>query len=136
MLDPEEVAAFKQLLFDAVESFEELEILIAFHERGGGTLADAEVVAHRIGATPERAAGALDALIGRGFLTPAGDSKRFAITAEVATRESLGVIVREYRSNPLLVMKLMTENAIERVRTAALHTFAGCFRIRGPGSNG
>jgi hypothetical protein len=45
-------------------------------------------------------------------------------------------IVSEFRANPVQVMGFMTANAIERLRTAALHTFADSFRVKKPRSDG
>lgn len=51
-------------------------------------------------------------------------------------REPFGRVLAHYRSDPLAVLMLLSSNAIERVRNAALHTFADAFRIGGPKSNG
>jgi len=45
-------------------------------------------------------------------------------------------ILREFRENPVQVMGFMTTNAIERLRTAALRTFADSFRVKKPRSDG
>lgn len=41
-----------------------------------------------------------------------------------------------YTSRPIDIMRLMSANAIERVRTAALRTFAEAFVIRKDGRGG
>jgi len=40
---------------------------------------------------------------------------------------TVGILDREYAEQPISIIKLMTANSIERVRTAALHTFADAF---------
>jgi hypothetical protein len=44
--------------------------------------------------------------------------------------DSVRTLERVYADNPLLVMRLMNENAIERMRTDALHAFSSAFVIR------
>ncbi|MGH8171262.1 MAG: hypothetical protein ACRETJ_12070, partial [Steroidobacteraceae bacterium] len=40
---------------------------------------------------------------------------------------TVGILDREYAERPISIIKLMSANSIERVRTAALHTFADAF---------
>jgi hypothetical protein len=44
-----------------------------------------------------------------------------------ALAASVEVLAREYAENPVRIIQLMSSNAIERVRTAALHAFADAF---------
>jgi hypothetical protein len=43
--------------------------------------------------------------------------------------EAVVGLAREYREQPIAIIKLLSTNAIERVRTAALRTFADAFVI-------
>lgn len=126
----------RRLLFETIESLEELEVLKWFHERGDSTPIDAEFLARQTPIPGEATESAIVALAERGLLSTGAEPHQFAYTPDARTREVVDQIVREYRANPVQIMKIMTENAIERVRTAALRTFAECFRIRGPGSRG
>ena len=132
-----EDAELKQLLLEHVEDLEELEILARFHERGATAWNEIEVALMTkfpLAGTRE----ALRRLSSRGLLSASGSEPpayRFSIT-DPAVREGLTRIITEYRSEPLKVMGMMTTNAIEKVRTAAIKTFAECFRIGGPKSNG
>ena len=43
---------------------------------------------------------------------------------------AVGRLEREYAERPILIIQLMSANAIERLRTAALHTFADAFVLK------
>ena len=134
MPEPAEATSLKELLFETVESIEELLILVWFHDRGEGSDGDSEGAARDAGLPVDAAEAALDSLAARGLISSSSASRRrFHFAPPSALRDVLDKIVLEYRLNPVQVMSLMTANAIERVRTSALHTFAECFRIRGPG---
>jgi hypothetical protein len=125
----------KRLLFDTVRGIEELEILSWFAK--GNDRGDAETIARDIALPVETLGAALDRLYDGGLLDrPAEKSGEFRLAADDASGRLIALLVGEYRANPVRVMKLLTENAIERVRTAALHTFAESFRIRKPRGDG
>ena len=108
-------------------------VLVWFHERGEGTSAGAEHVANQVRLPVPSVEPALSELVRRDLLAASKTvTSEFQYVPDPARREAIAHLAREYRENPVLVMKLLTENAIERVRTAALKTFAECFRIRGP----
>lgn len=134
MPEPAEATPLKELLFETVESIEELLILVWFHDRGDGSDGDSEEAARDTSLSADAADAALSSLAARGFISPSsGSPRRFHYAPSSELRDALSKIVLEYKLNPVQVMSLMTANAIERVRTAALRTFAECFRIRGPG---
>lgn len=131
MSDPAEPKSLKELLFETVETFEELEVLVWFHDRGEGAVGRATLIAQQTVASNELAEAALDCLATRGIVSASsGDPGQFLFTPGIEAREAIGRIVREYRENPVQVMGLMTANAIDRVRAAAARTFAESFRIR------
>jgi hypothetical protein len=132
--EPAEPTTLKELLFETVEGFEELAILVWFHDHGEGSDGDADGMARATGLSVDAAEAALRSLAARGLLSfSSSHPKRFLYAPSSALHDALGRIVLEYRSNPVQVMSFMTANAIDRVRTAAVRTFAECFRIRGPG---
>jgi hypothetical protein len=123
----------KQLLFETVEGFEDLAVLVWFYETERVDAADAHGVAKGASLPSDDAAAALERLVARGLLeVEPGDPKRFRSTRDPARREIATRVVSEFRTSSGQVMRLLAENAIERVKTAALRTFAECFRIRGP----
>ncbi|HEX6271642.1 MAG TPA: hypothetical protein VFZ53_01315 [Polyangiaceae bacterium] len=125
----------KRLLFDTVEGIEELEILAWFAK--GNESGDSEVIARSVALPADALCAALERLSTGGLLEPSPEKPgEFRPATKPATARLAALVVSEYRANPARVMKLMTENAIERVRTAALHTFAESFRIRKPRGNG
>jgi hypothetical protein len=136
--DPLDPPSLKELLFETVDGFEELETLAWFHEHGEGAVADAGMLAKHTSVLPEDAAAtALNALAVRGILSSAADRPgSFTYTPTPDARRVIDYIVREYRANTLQVMKYLTANAIERVRTGALRAFADSFRIKRPKRNG
>jgi hypothetical protein len=130
---PAETTTLKQLLLVALASFEELWVLVWFHDRGEGTEENAAHVARATGLPVEAVEMALRSLAARGILSPASSNpRRFALLPSSVQRQALTTIAREYHSDPARVIRLMTANSIERVRASALRTFADCFRVRGP----
>ncbi len=133
--DDEELRRF---LFEHVEDLEDLEIIARFHELGDDRLLNAAELAVLTRFPDTTTREALARLAARGLLAPTATepvSYRYVI-ADASLRERLERAVVEYRQQPIKVMGMMTSNAIERVRTAAVRTFAECFRIGGPKSRG
>lgn len=133
MAEPEKESSLKQLLFETVEGFEDLAVLVWFYDASHVDAADVDAVAKGASVPREEALSALERLVARGILEVASvDPKRFRTAEDEAMQKTAERVTREYRTSAGQVMKLLTENAIERVKTAALRTFAECFRIRGP----
>ena len=131
MPDPSEPKSLKELLFETVDTFEELEVLVWFHDRGEGSVGGATLIGRQTVAPPEAAEVALASLATRGILSASSaNPDQFLYVPSAEARNAIEQIVREYRENPVQIMGLMTANAIERVKTAAVRTFAESFRIR------
>jgi hypothetical protein len=131
--DPAEPKSLKELLFELVESFEELEVLVWFHALGEGSMGEASLIGQQTVAPEEAAHLALARLASRGILSASNAAPdQYLYTPSAEARAAIDRIVHEYRENTVQVMGLMTSNAIERVRTAAARTFAESFRIRHP----
>ena len=63
--------------------------------------------------------------------TGAASEPRFAYRpASSAMDAAAGRLEREYAERPVRIIQLMSTNAIDRVRTAALHTFADAFVLK------
>jgi hypothetical protein len=126
----------RAFLFEHVEDLEELEILAFLHaRREGATLAG---IADGVRFPVSTVLAVLERLAAQGTvscsaLEPA--EYRFE-TSDAVVRERFEEVFAAYRTNPSVVMKLMTSNAIDRVRTAAMRRFADSFRLKGPKSNG
>jgi hypothetical protein len=123
----------KRFLFDYVESYEELGVLVWFHRRPGAHGVAARV-AEEAGLPEASVQEAFDKLVACGLLSRSPDQNAaFCYTPPDDTaREALNRLMHLYETNAVEVVGFMTANAIERVRTAGTRMFAECFRIGGP----
>lgn len=118
----------QRLLRDRLKSFEQLEVLLLLHRRGREdwtvTSASAEV-----GLTEERTGEALLALMKYRLVTRDGGVYRYAPVDAAAARaiDDLAIACQERRA---AVMSQMSSNAIERIRSGSLQTFADSFVFR------
>ncbi|HEV7136079.1 MAG TPA: hypothetical protein VGN43_05555 [Steroidobacteraceae bacterium] len=127
---PEDV---RRLLHEHIESYEQLEVLLLLRrERYEAWTPDTLAVRLRLGEA--LVAGALATLKSAGLISAdadsdsAGRSPRYVYRpASSGLDATVGILDREYAERPISVIKLMSANSIERVRTAALHTFADAF---------
>jgi hypothetical protein len=110
----------KAMLFDAIETVEELQVLIWFEARDANVSADAEFVAAQTKLSVERVQEALEGLFARGFLLASATApRRFLYSSDPVVRDALDQITDAYRADPRHVTRLLTENAAERVRSFA-----------------
>lgn len=122
---PEDVRA---LLHEHIESYEHLETLLLLR-RERYEQWTCEGLAARLRVRPELIETAL-ASLKAGGLVEATDAAptRFAYRpASSGLDAAVGRLASEYAERPILIIQLMSANAIERLRTAALHTFADAF---------
>ncbi|MGH8296423.1 MAG: hypothetical protein ACRETZ_13165 [Steroidobacteraceae bacterium] len=125
---PEDVRA---LLHEHIESYEQLEILLLLHrERPEQWTGDG--LAARLHVQAELIESALMGLRSSGLVETIGAAPtRFAYRpASSGLDAAVGRLEREYADRPVLIIQLMSANAIERLRTAALHTFADAFVLK------
>jgi hypothetical protein len=126
---PEDVRA---LLQEHIESYEQLEVLLLLRREryeewtAAGLAARLHVREELVGSALNRLeAGGLVAVIG------AAPAARFAYRPTSSGLDAAaGRLEREYRERPIRIIQLMSANAIDRVRTAALHTFADAFVLK------
>lgn len=128
----------KQFLLDHVQDLAELEILAWFHRESEGTWAKEAELLTAMPFPSDTTAAALERLVVRELVsrTDARPGLLCYEARDAVFREMLRRAIDEYRANPVQFMALMTAISLERVRTAALMTFAECFRLGGPKSNG
>ena len=125
---PEDVRA---LLHQHIESYEQLETLLLLrrerYEQWTG-----EGLAARLRVRAELIETAVAGLEASGLVERAGAAPtRFAYrAADTGLDAAVGRLEREYAERPILIIQLMSANAIERLRTAALHTFADAFVLK------
>lgn len=125
---PDDVQA---LLRDHIESYEQLEILLLLRREVGKTWA-AERIGERLGISASLAADALAALRSSRLVAAQDEPEtRYAYAPEkAALEETVSRLASDYASARIEIIKLMSANAINRVRTGALRAFADAFVIR------
>ena len=132
---PEDVRA---LLNEHIETYEQLEVLLLLRRERyeEWTL---EALATRLHLREELIGSALEGLKAGGLVvtTRATPAPCFAYRpASSGLDAAAGRLEREYAERPIRIIQLMSANAIERVRTAALHTFADAFVLKKKDSDG
>jgi DNA-binding IclR family transcriptional regulator len=124
----------RQFLFDTVEGVEDLQVLVWFHEQPRGCEASPKRIAEQTGMLSSAALEALTRLVEKGLVSCV-DSQGVAFRydpKDPSVHALLAAVLEQYRTSAVQILKILTANAIERVKTAALRRFAESFRIRGP----
>jgi len=128
----------KALLHDRIETYEQLEILRLLHRNRVDTWT-AERIAQQLNLTPTLVSSALDGLCANAFVKARSvlhDGAMAYALAPPPRGETLARLVEVYEEQPIEIIKLMSANAIERVRTAALRAFADAFVLHKGKDNG
>lgn len=126
----------RALLHEHIESYEQLETLLLLrrerHEEWTG-----QRLAERLRVQAELIDTALAGLEASGLVQRAGTAPaRYAYRpASSGLDAAVGRLEQEYAERPILIIQLMSANAIERLRTAALHTFADAFVLNKKGND-
>jgi hypothetical protein len=132
---PEDVRA---LLHEHIESYEQLEVLLLLRRERHEEWTVAGLAA-RLHIRAELIGSALAGLETGGLVaaTGAAPEPRFAYRpASSGIDAATGRLEREYAERPIRIIQLMSAHAIDRVRTAALHTFADAFVLKKKDTNG
>jgi len=130
MNTPESPANVVKLLYDCIESYEQLEILLLLRTESPAWRSSIGI-ASQLNLTAELVAEALTALEPRGLIKTEGEPPRWAYapdTPEIAA--TVERLASSYKLNRFEIVRLMSGNAIKRMRTQALHAFADAFVIR------
>ncbi|HZT03925.1 MAG TPA: hypothetical protein VFA39_16860 [Steroidobacteraceae bacterium] len=126
---PEDVRA---LLHEHIETYEQLEVLLLLRRERYEEWTVAGLAA-RLRLREELVASALEGLRAGGLVTATATAAapRFAYRpASSGLDAATGRLDHEYAERPIRIIQLMSANAIDRVRTAALHTFADAFVLK------
>lgn len=121
----------RALLHEHIESYEQLETLLLLrrerYEEWTG-----EGLASRLRVRAELIDTALAGLEAGGLIQAirASPTQFVYRPASPGLDAAVGRLERAYAERPILVIQLMSANAIERLRTAALHTFADAFVLK------
>ncbi len=126
---PEDVRA---MLHEHVESYEQLEVLLLLRRERYEEWTVTGLAA-RLHVREELVDSALEGLRRAGLvaITGAAPAPRFVYRpASSGLDAAASRLDREYAERPIKIIQLMSANAIERLRTAALHTFADAFVLK------
>jgi predicted transcriptional regulator len=132
---PHDVAAF---LHDHVESYEQLELLLLMHANRG-TDYTAEALSSQLHIHSSLVQAAVEALQSSGFLEArrhGGETRHAYHSQSEAVEATIGRLAVAYRETPIPIIKLMSANSIDRMRTAAMRAFADAFILRKDTDNG
>jgi hypothetical protein len=130
-LTSDETEELRAFLLDHVSSFEGLEVLLFFERapRRGWSVSD---LAAGLDISDELVQVALDELIGaRAPIESIGapSNKSYRYVASGQDERLLAALQRAYDERRVTVLKLMSSNAVERVRSAAARRLADAFRL-------
>ena len=122
----------RALLHEHIETYEQLEVLLLLRRERHDEWTVARLAA-RLHIREELIASALQGLRTGGLVvaTGAASEPRLAYRPTSSGIDAAaGRLQREYAERPIRIIQLMSTNAIDRVRTAALHTFADAFVLK------
>lgn len=123
---PEDVRSF---LLEHIESYEQLDVLVLLRRRPdesfsigaiSGSMNVPDAVIERA-LQDLHASGLIESSLGRG-----GPRYRYR-SGDAATDAIIDGLAKAYAERPVDIVKLMSEGAIERVRTSAMRAFANAF---------
>lgn len=120
------------LLRDHIESYEQLEMLLLMRSDTVASWTE-EMLGERLRMTLSLVQAALAGLKLAGFVEARahGSAQRYSYLGQSANVETtISRLAAAYRENPIPIIKLMSANSLERLRTAALRTFADAFILR------
>ncbi|MFZ5897042.1 MAG: hypothetical protein ACOY0T_38645 [Myxococcota bacterium] len=120
----------RRFLMVYVHSFEDLEVLLLAHRSGGKALV-AEQVAEAVRLDPELASEALGKLAELGLLSVASNAPlAYEYSPQPALAERVEELAKAYVEQRFSVIAAVGSNAIVRLRTSAIKTFAESFLLR------
>ena len=122
---PEDVRDF---LYEHIESYEQLAVVMLLHSHPGEAL-DANTVALETRLPNDLAKQALEELCVKELVkaTAYGSSLKYARAA--STAPTVARLAACYESRPLEIMSLMNANAIQRLRSSMVKSFANAFIV-------
>lgn len=122
-----------ELLGERLHSFEALETLLQLQaDARDWSLAE---MAERLKVEPETASTALEELVAASLASSTGEGQRqrWRYSPPSATvAAAVSALVETYESSRLEVIRALTENAFDRIRSSALATFSDSFRLGPP----
>lgn len=124
----------REFLRECVSSYEELEVLLLLAREARDWSADELAQALRV--PSDSIAAAAESLVEVGGLVDVrsvSGQERFVFAAKTdELRAQVAELDRAYAERRLAVVQIMTANAVDRVRGAAIRRFADSFRLERP----
>lgn len=120
------------LLTEHIDSYEQLEVLLLLH-RDRSADWTAAALGERLDIPRSTITAALRALRAGGLVQSQREKWLIRCAyapASPALDDAVRQLARLYAEHPIPIIRLMTSNAIERVRTRAIRTFAESFVLR------
>jgi hypothetical protein len=122
----------RSFVCDRIHTIEQLETILLMHDDPVATWT-AAAVASRLRIDAQLAESALERCVKSELCTEKSGSQRtFAYAPDVASAHAIGELVAVYAHARVEVLMLISTCAMERIRTAQLHTFAQAFFMRKP----
>lgn len=122
--------ALRHFLMVHVHSFEDLEVLLLARRRKGQKF-DADEAAKTLRVDPELTAAALSKLVGAELLTEQnGSPPVYEYNAQGVLADRVEELATAYDEQRLAVITTIGSNAIVRVKSSAIKTFAEAFLLR------
>ena len=122
----------RQFLFEHIPDYEHLDVLTSL-AREPERLWSAAALAESLGLELEVCRSALTHLSESGLLANRGGAEAFQYAPENETlARQVETLVRFYQEQRVELVRMMSANAVDRVRTAAIRAFSGAFHLRGP----
>lgn len=124
---PEEV---RSLLFDSVDTFEELEVLVFLHAEATHSWT-ASAVGEKLGLTFDAVTSALESLRARRLIEriDGGAGPRFRLDARSERAAAVQALATCWATHRYEIARLMGIYAMERVRNSAARAFADAFLL-------
>jgi hypothetical protein len=120
----------RQFLDTFVHTFEDLEVLLLLYRRADEALTLQEVHS-ALKLNSELAASALDDLTQRGIAQKLSDEPpRFRYASPRSAQKVVDELARVHAEQHIALITTIASNAITRVRTSAIRTFAEAFMLR------
>lgn len=122
----------QKFLHAHIASYEQLELLLALRGDQARSWTE-EALCERLSINPASLRGAVEGLQSGHFLATraqGGESYYSYLPQREDVEATIGRLAATYREYPIPIIKHMSANAIERLRSAALRTFADAFILR------
>lgn len=121
----------QRLLETTIDSFEKLEIVRSLWRQDAAPWS-AERLAERVGTSADHIEASLDELTAAGIVRSMAKGRELAAAKGCAQAPTIEQLLALYAEDPLAIMRVINEIAVQRIRSMAARTFADSFLMRRP----